>query len=884
MRRRNNTIFQGFLLLMVLVWLFLTCCSNNDNNVLSFDRGRYLLPVNSEIVIFSDRSAILNRPVPFYEQYKAETAIAIAAFLLLAVIIIGLIWNILRGKRVVQDFVAQKHMAEQYLNIAGVILLALDDQARVILINPKGQEVLGYDENDLLGKDWFTICLPQEEHEPVFKVFKELLSGEGDLFQYYENQVITKNGERRFIAWSNALLKDNSGDIKGILSSGQDITERKQLEQVLRESEERYRTLHDASFGGIFIHDQGIVLDCNQGLAEITGYTLNELIGMDALNTLIAPDWRETVARNIESGFGQPYDVEGVKKDGTIYPLYIQGKNIPYKGRTVRAVEYRDITEIRKAEHEKASLLEAKKQAESASQAKSDFLANMSHEIRTPMNAIIGFTELLQDTDLNGVQREFINTVQDSANALLTLINDILDISKIEQGKVELECVAFDLEHIIESILKMVRSKMEGSPVDILYRLEKAPRYFKGDPTRIRQILINLIGNAIKFTAQGEIFLRISLDASDHQGDGRPGLERVLKVSVKDTGIGIPKDKMKKVFGKFTQVDTSTTREYGGTGLGLSITKALIEKMGGKIWVESDGKKGCDFIFFLRLEQAMPFVEPTTKPVNLESLKGLRVAIADDNRNVLDLLKDFCQSVQMSIHFVARTASETLSLLAAKLTPPDLIICDILLPGMEGNNFVEKIRADMKLNSVKVIAADSGAMTGVSQKVRAQGYDGYLSKPYIRSEFFSVVKEVMGNGCEKRDQFAQRHLASEHPFKGMRVLVVEDNPINMKLITHILAKFKMCVDMARNGYEAVEKIKAKDYRIVLMDIQMPRMNGIEATKIIRKDIDKKLPIIALTASAMQEDRRQAKESGMTDFLVKPIDLAQLEAVIQNYCA
>ncbi len=881
--------------------------------------------------------------------------------------------------------------------------MAVDDQARVTLINPKGLELFGCEEDELLGKNWIETCLPPEEHEPVLKIFKELIAGERDLFQYYENQVRAKNGERRFIAWSHALLKDNHGGIKGILSSGLDITERKQLEQVLRESEERYRTLHDASFGGIFIHDQGIVLDCNQGLSEITGYTIDELIGMDALNTLIAPDWRKLVQHNIVSGFGQPYDVEGIRKDGTIYPLYIQGKNIPYKGRTVRAVEYRDITErkhleqglreseeryrtlhdasfggifihdqgivldcnqglseitgytideligmdalntliapgwrklvqhnivsgfgqpydvegirkdgtiyplyiqgknipykgrtvraveyrditeIRKAEQEKASLLEAKKLAESASQAKSEFLANMSHEIRTPMNAIIGFTELLQGADLNAVQSEYVDTVQDSANALLTLINDILDISKIEQGKVELECIAFDLESIIEGILKMVRSKMKGSPVDILYRLEKVPRYFKGDPTRIRQILINLIGNAIKFTAKGEISLRISLDPGDHQGAGRPGQQRVLKVSVRDTGIGIPKDKLEKVFGKFTQVDSSTTREYGGTGLGLSITKALVEKMGGSIWVASDGEKGSEFNFILRLEQAESLVEPKFKPVDLESLKGLRVGIVDDNRNVTDLLKDFCQSVQMSIHFVAHTASETLSFLASGLMPPDLLICDVSMSGMERDDFVEKIKTDMKLNSIRLIAADSGASTGQSGKVRAQGYDGYLSKPYIRSELFSVMKEVMGDCRKKSNQFAQRHPASDHPFDGIHVLVVEDNPINMKLIAHILTQFNMCVDKAINGREAVEKIKAKDYKIVLMDIQMPKMNGIEATKIIRKNIDKKLPIVALSASVMPEDRRQAKESGMTDFLVKPIDIAALETVLQTYC-
>jgi CheY-like chemotaxis protein len=438
--------------------------------------------------------------------------------------------------------------------------------------------------------------------------------------------------------------------------------------------------------------------------------------------------------------------------------------------------------------------------------------------------------------------------------------------------------------YLIESILSMIRSKMVGSSVDILYRMEDGPRYFKGDPTRIRQILINLIGNAIKFTEKGEIFTTIGLDPSDKQGDGEPGLIRTLRVTIRDTGIGVPEDKKESIFEVFTQADASTTRKYGGTGLGLSISKAFVEKMGGEIWVESEEGKGSEFIFTLKLAQAKPIIEAEIEPISLESLKGKRIVIVDDNYHAGEIFKEYCMTAKMDVLFVANSAQEALSLLASEETLPDLVISDMMMPEMDGYEFIEKIREDEKLRHLKVIAATSDAVPGQSMHAKIKGFDAYLAKPIISKELINVIRTVFGDKRKEESPIITRHLAEEVFFKGLKVLVVEDNPINMKLMETLLKKYGIIIDKAGNGKEAIEKLRGNNsYNIVFMDIQMPEMNGIEATEIIRNDISKEIPIIALTAAVMLEDREHALAAGMNDFIEKPIKTDRLKEVLQQYC-
>ncbi len=528
------------------------------------------------------------------------------------------------------------------------------------------------------------------------------------------------------------------------------------------------------------------------------------------------------------------------------------------------------------------NLKELKDKAESATRAKSEFLANMSHEIRTPMNAVIGFSELLKNTELTEQQKDFVETICTSGELLISLINDILDISKIESRKIALEEIDFDLEYLISSVLKILRQRASGKHLELIMVFpENVPRSLKGDPTRIRQILMNLVGNAIKFTDQGEIVVTVGVDAGEHPETKGPSK---IKLCVKDTGIGIPKDKQESIFEAFTQVDSSITRKYGGTGLGLTITKSLVEMMGGSIIVNSEPGMGTEFIITLALKAGQPTSEKEITLIELENLKGKKVLIVDDNEQSREILRNFCAMIGMDVQKSASSAHQALEWLVEEKNRIEVVLSDIMMPTMDGYALAREIKNIDRLNSLKLIALTSDAIPGIADNSSRAGFDAFLSKPFTRLELYEILRAVFGDSRKEKNQIITRHLAHELLTKGISVLVAEDNAVNQKLIGLLLKQMGCIFELANNGQEAVDKSEARKFDCILMDIQMPGMDGYEAAKIICGRPANKAPIIALTAHVFQEDAEKCRSSGMVDFLTKPVALKALREAILKWAA
>jgi signal transduction histidine kinase/DNA-binding response OmpR family regulator len=591
-------------------------------------------------------------------------------------------------------------------------------------------------------------------------------------------------------------------------------------------------------------------------------------------------------------GTGQ--ELFGLQKNGQEFPLELELNPIDTPNGTFALASIVDITarkrhkdELSRAAQElevkNAELLQARDQAVRAGQAKTEFLATMSHEIRTPMNGVLGMTTLLLDTNLTPEQRDYLHTLRHSSESLLRIINDILDFSKIEAGKFTIEQIPFDLRLTIEDTLDILAPTAQGRQLELVGLIDaQTPRTVVGDPGRIRQILTNLVGNAIKFTEQGEVLIQVLQTDENSEAVS-------LRFEVIDTGIGLSPEAQAKMFQAFTQADSSTARKYGGTGLGLTICKRLVELMGGQIGLQSIAGQGTCIWFTVRFgtQGDAPSAVPPLPPV--KDLRGLRVLLVDDNATNRSLLQYHVSAWNMN-HESAVDGPSALAMLrksAEEGSPFDLAIIDMYMPEMNGLELCRLIREDPGLQKTQLIMLTASGQRGDSLAAKEAGAAAYLTKPIRERHLLDCIRLIFSR--EQTDEqtapLITRHTITETVARtAQRVLVVDDNPVNQKVAVKMLEKLGCRVDLAGNGMEALAAVCRHEYPLVFMDCQMPELDGLETTRLIRSQEkpNHHLPVIAMTANAMQGDRDACLKAGMDDFISKPILPADLRKILARW--
>jgi two-component system, sensor histidine kinase and response regulator len=659
------------------------------------------------------------------------------------------------------------------------------------------------------------------------------------------------------------------------------VAEREQAEKWLAERTHFLNSLIENTPVGIIAIDRELFVQmCNPAFEQVFGYTKTEIVGRHLFELLSCPEIAaEMEITQVKLLRGEPAHLVSRRRraDGTLVDVEIFSVPLFSEGKVTGAVVlYQDITERKRAEQ---ALLRAKDAAEAASRAKSEFLANMSHEIRTPMNGIIGMTELALDTDLTPEQHDYLGMVKISANSLLTVVNDILDFSKIEAGKLDLDLIDFPFERTIGETLKALAFRAHEKHLELAWRVAPdVPKHLKGDVGRLRQVLVNLVGNSVKFTEHGEIVVSVDKEFEDQTG-------MILHFQVRDTGIGIPRDKQQIVFDAFTQADTSASRKYGGTGLGLAITSRLVALMGGRIWLESEMGIGSTFHFTCNLGFASS-VPNQTEPVDPHIIQNLPVLVVDDNNTNRRILAEMLSAWGMKPE-CADSGAAALAALNRAFTEGRafrLMIADMQMPQMDGCALTREIRNQPSTSALPIVMLSSDGQSDGAARCRPLTISAYLMKPALPSDLLDAILAALSKAPLAEAGKEPASKASAPGTEPLRILLAEDNAVNQKLAITLLQKRGHTVIATGNGKEALAALEQEDVDLVLMDVQMPVMDGFEAIRSIRdkeRTTGSHIPIIALTAHAMKGDREKCLAVGADDYVSKPIRTADLLAAMDR---
>jgi PAS domain S-box-containing protein len=806
---------------------------------------------------------------------------------------------------VTEERAAQKQLrtSEQKLSLhvrrSPLAFIEWTADGRVNAWNPAAEDMFGYTAEEAQGRSMNELILPNDIVDELADIWTALLQQEGGTYNINKNE--TKSGETIMCEWHNTPLIDDRGHVMGVATLARDITEQQRLAEELRASEERYRSVVNSVKEVIFQTNlQGQWVFLNSAWEEITGYTIEESLGTPFYKYM-HPDDREKSQMCVQpllDGTEEDvrYTVRYLSREGEVrwVEVFTQIQTDADGFISGIAGTCTDVTERLKAEQalrDYAQELEAAKtEAEAATRAKSEFLANMSHEIRTPLNGIVGMTSLLQDTDLNQEQAEFVETVRTSGDALMTILNDILDFSKIEAGQLDLEQERFDVRSCVEDALDMVAPQAAEKGLELAYLMDDTvPAALRGDITRVRQVLINLLSNAVKFTEEGEVVVSVTSKAVE---DPAPAPEQPLRevfFAVKDTGIGIPEVQQERLFESFRQVDASTTRKYGGTGLGLTISKRLAEMMGGSVWLESEEGVGSTFTFSIRAEALK-----TEKRAYLQGgrsvLTNRRVLIVDDNATNRRILRHMTTKWGMQ-PTEATDGPEALQL-TREHAAFDVILLDMQMPQLDGLTLAQQLHDTLDPVPPLVMITSLGQEVGGSKDNRRL-LEATLHKPLkpapLHRALIQLFEHETGPSADTDASADGPSPAPGGTDRSLHLLLAEDNKINQKVAERMLKKLGYTSDLAQNGREALEAVQAAEangtpYDVVLMDIQMPEMDGLEATKAIREAVPEahQPRIIAMTANAMMGDRERYLKEGMDAYLSKPVRVQELGHLLATY--